>query len=82
MASAGLGMRLHPSARAEQRPGELTRKDSEPAFHLCRKERTDPLVMPTLGVGGERGRTFASAKLTIPRQLAVHGLGDRVGEES
>lgn len=82
VASAGLGMRLHPSAEAEQRPGELTGKDSEPAFNLCRKKRNDPLVMPALGVGGERGCTFATPKLAIPRQLAVHGLGDRGGEES
>lgn len=62
VASAGLGMRLHPRAKAEQRPGELTGKDSEPAFNLCRKERNDPLVMPTLSVGGERGCTFATPK--------------------
>lgn len=33
--------------------------------------------MPALGVGGERGCTFAAAKLAIARQLAGHRLVTR-----
>lgn len=37
--------------------------------------------MPALGMGGHRGCTFSIAELAIPRQLAVHGLDGRGGEE-